>query len=191
MKDGSPSCVRLIWRVSTSHRELLCTSVLQNVIAEVQCTHWKMSFWKCRSFMAFSAVDRDGISIVRTVGCVVCNFKCIQETRRGDTMGRLYLIQLDGRIYSCRHCRSHLAQCDELVSKVWKSISWVLRSLLYYNSPGLDICNFDIWFSSLLRYKFECFRLTHVIWNLLFHVFIVSFALFAVISLSARESLPF
>nr|XP_024391412.1 protein yippee-like At3g08990 isoform X2 [Physcomitrium patens] len=67
--------------------------------------------------MAFSAVDRDGISIVRTVGCVVCNFKCIQETRRGDTMGRLYLIQLDGRIYSCRHCRSHLAQCDELVSK--------------------------------------------------------------------------
>lgn len=33
-------------------------------------------------------------------------------------MGRLYLIQLDGRVYSCRYCRSHLAQCDELVSKV-------------------------------------------------------------------------
>ncbi|XP_024385519.1 protein yippee-like At5g53940 isoform X2 [Physcomitrium patens] len=32
-------------------------------------------------------------------------------------MGRLYLIQLDGRVYSCRYCRSHLAQCDELVSK--------------------------------------------------------------------------
>jgi hypothetical protein len=36
-------------------------------------------------------------------------------------MGRLYLIQLDGRIYSCRHCRSHLAQCDELVSKSFHS----------------------------------------------------------------------
>nr|QFS19071.1 Yippee-like protein [Apopellia endiviifolia (species B)] len=32
-------------------------------------------------------------------------------------MGKLYLIQLDGRIYSCRYCHSHLANCDELVSK--------------------------------------------------------------------------
>jgi hypothetical protein len=33
-------------------------------------------------------------------------------------MGRLYLIQLDGPIYSCKHCHSHLANCDELLSKV-------------------------------------------------------------------------
>jgi len=32
-------------------------------------------------------------------------------------MGRLYLIQLDGRVYSCKFCRSHLAQGDELVSR--------------------------------------------------------------------------
>jgi len=32
-------------------------------------------------------------------------------------MGRLYLIQLDGRVYTCRNCGSHLALCDELVSK--------------------------------------------------------------------------
>ncbi|CAM6007441.1 unnamed protein product [Sphagnum compactum] len=32
-------------------------------------------------------------------------------------MGRLYLIQLDGRIYSCRYCRSHLANCEDLISK--------------------------------------------------------------------------
>ncbi|CAK9189918.1 unnamed protein product [Sphagnum troendelagicum] len=32
-------------------------------------------------------------------------------------MGRLYLIQLDGPIYSCKHCHSHLANCDELLSK--------------------------------------------------------------------------
>ncbi|CAK9225944.1 unnamed protein product [Sphagnum troendelagicum] len=34
-------------------------------------------------------------------------------------MGRLYLIQLDGRFYSCRRCRSHLANCDELLSKAF------------------------------------------------------------------------
>jgi hypothetical protein len=42
-------------------------------------------------------------------------------TERGEKevkMGKLYLIQLDGRIYRCRFCLSHLAQCDELVSKV-------------------------------------------------------------------------
>lgn len=32
-------------------------------------------------------------------------------------MGRLYLIQLDGRIYSCKYCKSHLANFDKLVSK--------------------------------------------------------------------------
>jgi hypothetical protein len=31
-------------------------------------------------------------------------------------MGKAYLIQLDGRIYTCRLCRSHLANCDELIS---------------------------------------------------------------------------
>lgn len=36
-------------------------------------------------------------------------------------MGKLYLIQLDGKIYRCRFCLSHLAQLDELVSKVCTS----------------------------------------------------------------------
>ena len=34
-------------------------------------------------------------------------------------MGMLYLVQLDGKIYSCRICGSHLALCDELVSKAF------------------------------------------------------------------------
>ncbi|CAM6106338.1 unnamed protein product [Calypogeia fissa] len=34
-------------------------------------------------------------------------------------MGRLYLTQLDGRIYSCKYCHSHLAKLDELVSKAF------------------------------------------------------------------------
>ncbi|BBN08455.1 hypothetical protein MPTK1_4g11690 [Marchantia polymorpha subsp. ruderalis] len=32
-------------------------------------------------------------------------------------MGKLYLIQLDGRIYSCKFCHSHLANSDQLVSR--------------------------------------------------------------------------
>eukprot|EP01018_Ginkgo_biloba_P020641 Gb_15946 [translate_table: standard] len=34
-------------------------------------------------------------------------------------MGRLYLIQLSGRIYSCRFCHNHLANVDEIVSKTF------------------------------------------------------------------------
>ncbi|ERN09772.1 hypothetical protein AMTRI_Chr08g159600 [Amborella trichopoda] len=32
-------------------------------------------------------------------------------------MGRLYLIHLDGRIYACKHCRTHLALCEDIESK--------------------------------------------------------------------------
>jgi hypothetical protein len=32
-------------------------------------------------------------------------------------MGQLYLIQLDGCINSCCHCQSHLANCEDLISK--------------------------------------------------------------------------
>ncbi|GBG64474.1 hypothetical protein CBR_g45170 [Chara braunii] len=34
-------------------------------------------------------------------------------------MGRLHVIQLEGRIYSCKQCRSHLANMDELISKAF------------------------------------------------------------------------
>lgn len=34
-------------------------------------------------------------------------------------MGRLYLVQLDGRVYSCRFCRSHLADSEELISRAF------------------------------------------------------------------------
>jgi len=34
-------------------------------------------------------------------------------------MGRLYLIRLDGGFCTCRNCGSHLAHCDELISKAF------------------------------------------------------------------------
>ncbi|CAN6565411.1 unnamed protein product [Malus baccata var. baccata] len=32
-------------------------------------------------------------------------------------MGRLFVVSLEGKIYSCKHCRTHLALCDDVVSK--------------------------------------------------------------------------
>ena len=37
-------------------------------------------------------------------------------------MGRLFLQHLEGRAYSCRICKSHLALVDELVSKVSETL---------------------------------------------------------------------
>ncbi|XP_058099650.1 protein yippee-like [Magnolia sinica] len=32
-------------------------------------------------------------------------------------MGRLYLINLEGKIYSCKHCQTHFALYEDIVSK--------------------------------------------------------------------------
>lgn len=36
----------------------------------------------------------------------------------GDEMGRLFCLQLEGKMYSCKHCQTHLALCEDIVSKV-------------------------------------------------------------------------
>lgn len=32
-------------------------------------------------------------------------------------MGRLFAVNLEGKIYSCRHCRTHLALSEDIISK--------------------------------------------------------------------------
>ncbi|XP_068637727.1 protein yippee-like [Aristolochia californica] len=32
-------------------------------------------------------------------------------------MGRIFTVELEGRIYSCKHCQTHLALYEEIVSK--------------------------------------------------------------------------
>ncbi|KAK9283964.1 hypothetical protein L1049_012222 [Liquidambar formosana] len=32
-------------------------------------------------------------------------------------MGRLFVVNLEGRIYSCKHCKTHLGICEDIVSK--------------------------------------------------------------------------
>ncbi|KAG7016009.1 hypothetical protein SDJN02_21113, partial [Cucurbita argyrosperma subsp. argyrosperma] len=36
-------------------------------------------------------------------------------------MGRLFVVNLEGRIYSCKHCRTHLALYEDIVSKSFQS----------------------------------------------------------------------
>ncbi|CAA6655142.1 unnamed protein product [Spirodela intermedia] len=38
-------------------------------------------------------------------------------------MGRLHQVYLEGKIYSCLHCQSHLALYEDIVSKVWKRVN--------------------------------------------------------------------
>ncbi|KAE9606174.1 hypothetical protein Lalb_Chr10g0105121 [Lupinus albus] len=36
-------------------------------------------------------------------------------------MGRLFVLHLEGKIYSCKHCRTHLALSEDIVSKSFHS----------------------------------------------------------------------
>ncbi|KAK9785598.1 hypothetical protein WJX73_005766 [Symbiochloris irregularis] len=53
-------------------------------------------------------------------------------------MGRLYLEYLEGRLYCCKYCGSHLATCDELVSKSFHSRNGkaYLFNTVVNTSPG-------------------------------------------------------
>ncbi|GKU92103.1 hypothetical protein SLEP1_g5876 [Rubroshorea leprosula] len=35
-------------------------------------------------------------------------------------MGRLFVVNLEGRIYSCKHCRTHVALCEDVISKAFQ-----------------------------------------------------------------------
>ncbi|KAG5546193.1 hypothetical protein RHGRI_018391 [Rhododendron griersonianum] len=34
-------------------------------------------------------------------------------------MGRLFVVELEGRAYRCKFCKTHLALADDLVSRLW------------------------------------------------------------------------
>ncbi|KAK3020665.1 hypothetical protein RJ639_046258, partial [Escallonia herrerae] len=34
-----------------------------------------------------------------------------------EKMGRIFSVNLEGKIYSCKHCRTHIALMDDIVSK--------------------------------------------------------------------------
>lgn len=49
---------------------------------------------------------------------LLLRFRSERERERARGMGRLFLVSLEGKIYSCKHCHTHLALSDDILSKV-------------------------------------------------------------------------
>jgi hypothetical protein len=41
-----------------------------------------------------------------------------RKEEEGGEMGKLFLVELQGNIYSCKHCVTHFALADDIMSKV-------------------------------------------------------------------------
>lgn len=42
----------------------------------------------------------------------------MREVGEKAAMGRLFLMHLDGNVYSCKHCKTHLGVAGDIISKV-------------------------------------------------------------------------
>ncbi|XP_019103771.1 protein yippee-like isoform X1 [Beta vulgaris subsp. vulgaris] len=51
-------------------------------------------------------------------------------------MGRLFVVHLEGKIYSCKHCRTHLAVSEDIVSKVLKGKKF---DVIHYLTTALHV----------------------------------------------------
>lgn len=62
----------------------------------------------------------------------VSDLQLISQNFQSWVMGRLFVIHLEGKIYSCKHCRTPLALCEDIVSKVL----FLIPYLLFYYDPN-------------------------------------------------------
>ncbi|CAN1748623.1 Protein yippee-like [Linum perenne] len=46
-------------------------------------------------------------------------------------MGRLFVVNLEGKIYSCKHCKTNLALSEDIVSKISLLLHLVVFALFY------------------------------------------------------------
>ncbi len=76
-----------------------CNSGLRKITLDQICRH---HIWRSRQYMNVK---------IRILGKTKLEYWSWK-------MGQLYLKELDGCIYSCCNCKSHLANCEDLISKV-------------------------------------------------------------------------
>lgn len=58
-------------------------------------------------------------------------------------MGRLFAVTLEGRIYSCKHCGTHLALSDDVVSKVFMLFSYsFVVVVVVFSFCGMNLIGF-------------------------------------------------
>ncbi|KAL0001291.1 hypothetical protein SO802_015072 [Lithocarpus litseifolius] len=102
-------------------------------------------------------------------------------------MGRIFVVELEGRSYRCKFCKTHLALVEDLVSR-GEPHSWSIRGeaddfrfaycgrhilLLLWTDCGLEICTFSLpfpmWHTSISRYflNYRNERFGHRAWQLL------------------------
>ena len=84
---------------------------------------WMHRDYCCDLLKWFNSKHEFGVDTELNLWCVWTAEKNKQERFCGDwalrDMGKLFLVQLDGRVYSCRICKTHLASIHQLLSKVW------------------------------------------------------------------------
>ena len=56
-------------------------------------------------------------------------------------MGRLFLVTLEGKTYSCKHCKAHLALCDDIVSKFSSNLSIFI--CYFWSILPIDLLRFE------------------------------------------------
>jgi len=44
----------------------------------------------------------------------------LREVGEKAAMGRLFLMHLDGNVYSCKHCKTHLGVASDIISKAFQ-----------------------------------------------------------------------
>ena len=59
-------------------------------------------------------------------------------------MGRVFLVDLEGRTYRCRYCDSALALADHVLSRVFSFSSTIQRRLLLFPFSTFKILNLSV-----------------------------------------------
>lgn len=66
------------------------------------------------------------------------------EKLRKEKMGRIFVVELEGRCYKCKFCKTHLALFSDCVSRVTFSLSssqFLLKDCIFHSQQQLPIIN--------------------------------------------------
>lgn len=97
-------------------------------------------------------------------------------------MGRIFVINLEGRIYRCKHCHTHLALSDDIMSKVFFSplsspLQLDLSPVLFYVVVFYNLSLVDNFMLILSSFQLRFFIYLFLIFSCLFVLHFVGFLL--------------
>ena len=75
-----------------------------------------------------------------------------QERFSSVKMGRIFVVELDGKLYRCHICGTHLALADDLISKVYRfTLSIDITSFLAFLAVIPEVCVFQFDFNLIVQ----------------------------------------